>query len=210
MVSPSPSPLVLALVFLLAAGGARAEIYEWRDQAGSRHFTNNRDAVPPEHREGARVVVVEPAAPAMTVEPPAPAAPAEEPRREAQVVYDEEGLRRAYAAGLRDGLALAEQAPAGGAAGIQINGPLAVADARAVDRDYGFALPYAPFVTTSFDRGRSRHLTLRMLLQDQFQLDRDGPFLHERLPTGNGPSFRVFLPRGLRDRLPPGNRVLFR
>jgi hypothetical protein len=77
---------------------------------------------------------------------------------------------------------------------------------------YGYGYPYAeyPLVTTSFDRGRSRHLTLRMLLQDQFQLDRDGPFFHERMPIGVGPGLNPFLPRGLPNRIPPGARVLFR
>jgi hypothetical protein len=201
------SKVILALAFAAVASGARAEIYEWRDSSGSRHFTNNKESVPHEHRTALRVVLVEPPSPS-PVAPPEPAAP--EAPRQAQVVYDEQGLQRAYATGLRDGLELGSAAEQGGTAGVQINGPLAVANARAVEGGFGTPFFYEPFVTSSFDRGRSRHLTLRMLLQDQFQLDRDGPFLHERLPTGVGPSFRVFLPRGLPNRVPSGNRVLYR
>jgi hypothetical protein len=93
---------------------------------------------------------------------------------------------------------------------VNIHGPLAVASAN-VDAGYPDFVPYYPLVTTSFDRGRSRHLTLRMLLQDQFQLDRDGPFFYERLnPVGLGPGLHPFLPRGLPNRVPRGARVLFR
>jgi hypothetical protein len=142
------------------------------------------------------------------VEAPQPVA--EPAPLEAQVVYDEQAVRRAYEAGLRDGLDYSSRGGPASYPSVQINGPLAVADAHAVDAG-GYGYPYyEPFITSSFDRGRSRHLTLRMLLQDQFQLDRDGPFLHERLPTGTGPSFRVFLPRGLSERVPVGNRVLYR
>jgi hypothetical protein len=202
--------VILALMLVAFADGARAEIYEWRDASGTRHFTNNKESVPPEQRAALRVVLVEPtvAAPAAAPQPLAEAAQRDEPR-EAQVVYDELALRRAYAAGVQDGIDLASAPEPAVPASVQINGPLAVANARAADAGYGVPF-YEPFVTSSFDRGRSRHLTLRMLLQDQFQLDRDGPFLHERLPTGVGPSFRLFLPRGLAGRVPPGNRVLYR
>jgi hypothetical protein len=67
-----------------------------------------------------------------------------------------------------------------------------------VTSPYPYFYPEYPLVTTSFDRGRSRHLTLRMLLQDQFQLDRDGPYVYQRsLPPPRGPNLRVVLPRGL-------------
>jgi hypothetical protein len=198
--------LVIALAVCACAGAARAEIYEWRDSSGTRHFTNNRESVPPEHREAARVVLVEPPSAPQAALPEAPVEPAP---REAQVVYDELALQRAYEAGVRDGIGLAAPPEPAETAGVQIQGPLAVANANNVDAGWGVPY-YQPFVTSSFDRGRSRHLTLRMLLQDQFQLDRDGPYLHERLPTGVGPSFRVFLPRGLTTRVPPGNRVLYR
>jgi hypothetical protein len=204
-------PLLLSGLF--AGSRAGAEIYEWRDASGDRHFTNNREAVPADRQEGSRVLVVERAAapavePLVQPAPPAQAEPVEE--RRAQVVYDRTDVEDAYAAGLRDAIAMTERESYSASPAVQIQGPLAVANAN-VDAGYPDYAPYYPLVTTSFDRGRSRHLTLRMLLQDQFQLDRDGPFVYERLnPVGLGPGLHPFLPRGLRGRVPQGTRVLFR
>ena len=70
---------------------------------------------------------------------------------------------------------------------------------------------YYPFVTTSFDRGRSRHQTLRMLLQDQFQLDRDGPYAYDRWDEpGLGPALAPFLNRGLPFPIQQYGRVIYR
>lgn len=199
-----------AVVLLFCAAAARGEIYEWRDDAGNRHFTNSMDMVPAEQQKAARVVIVE-RAPVAAAAGPAAAPAVPEPRREAQVIYDRSQERDAYTEGVSDGLALAAGGQGhGGEPSIQINGPLAVASAQTVEHGYDYA-PYYPFVTTSFDRGRSRHQTLRMLLQDQFQLDRDGPFVYERLnPIGLGPNLQPILSRGLTGRVPPGRRVLFR
>lgn len=197
----------MVLGLLLAGSPAHGQIYEWRDATGARHFTNRMDTVPTEQQPGARVLVAEPHKPASEAEPPA--APPVEPRREAEVIYDYSNLRDAYAAGLRDGLALA-----GGGAGeaidrVVIHGPLAVAGAR-VEQPF-FSPSYYPLVTTSFDRGRSRHLTLRMLLQDQFQLDREGPFAFQRINRiGLGPALHPVLPRGLPLSYPRQGRVVSR
>ena len=209
------SKLGIALSFVLtciSSSPCAAEIYEWRDASGDRHFTNSKDAVPADRQSSARVLVVEraPAAVVVTQEAVEPARPqpiVEE--RRAQVVYDRADVEEAYAAGLRDALET-ERTVQPPPPPVQIYGPLAVANAN-VDSGYGDFAPYYPLVTTSFDRGRSRHLTLRMLLQDQFQLDRDGPFVYQRLnPVGLGPGLHPFLPRGLTGRVPPGSRVLFR
>jgi hypothetical protein len=119
----------------------------------------------------------------------------------AQVVTMSPPRSDPYVQGVRDGLALAglEVAPEPAAAPLAINGPLAVATANNAQFPFGYPLEY-PLVTTSFDRGRSRHLTLRMLLQDQFQLDRDGPYVYYPGPPGLGPNLHPVLPRGLRDR----------
>lgn len=202
--------LALALSGSLPGSPVGAEIYEWRDAAGDRHFTNSKESVPADRQSTARVLVVERAA-AAAAEPSAEAAktqPVEE--RRAQVVYDRADVEDAYAAGMHDALARGERVASPPSPGVQIYGPLAVANAN-VDAGYPDFPPYYPLVTTSFDRGRSRHRTLRMLLQDQFQLDRDGPFFYERLnPVGLGPGLHPFLPRGLSNRVPRGPRVLFR
>ena len=198
-----------SVAVLLICTAAHAEIYEWRDDAGNRHFTNNKELVPADRQQAARVLVVERATLPASLPAAAPAEP--EPRREAQVIYDRSHERDAYAEGISAGLALAAAGSQGETGPlVQINGPLAVANAQTVERGDDY-LPNYPFVTTSFDRGRSRHQTLRMLLQDQFQLDRDGPFAYERLnPIGLGPNLQPILPRGLTGRVPRGSRVLFR
>ena len=189
--------LVTLLISLVALPVARADIVEWQDAQGVRHFTNSKDDVP--GGEPARVVIAEHTAPAATTSV-APE-PASEPPRQAQVVYDYSQVTDAYLAGLQEGLSLAGRNPT-----ETINQPVAIAGARGNDSWYPY---YEPLVTTSFDHGRSRHRTLRMLLEAQFQLDRDGPFVVERLPPGLGPNLNPFLPRGLPQGFPVGLRVLF-
>jgi Domain of unknown function (DUF4124) len=196
--------LLAVMVAFVAVSTGRADIIEWRDAQGIRHFTNNQAEVPTAAQ--ARVVVTEP--------PPKPGSPSppetkpSEAPHEAQVVYDYSQVTDAYERGLQQGLLLGR---GGGSNAVSINGPLAIASARAPSQyPYRFYPPFDyPLVTTSFDRGRSRHLTLRLLLQDQFQLDREGPFRFERFPTGLGPNLNPFLPRGLPYGFPYGARVLF-
>jgi hypothetical protein len=204
----------LAAVILLAASITRADIYEWRDESGARHFTNNMAAVPAAYQAGATVLLadwqqpVPPLAAAVPVAaPPAPT--------QVEVVSDAQRLGAAYLAGIQAGIDLGGGG-GGGAGTLQINGPLAVATSRAAETEpaYG-AYPawpwYYPFVTTSFDRGRSRHQTLRMLLQDQFQLDRDGPYAYERWnQPGLGPALAPFLNRGLPFPVQQYGRVIYR
>ncbi|MBI1815801.1 MAG: DUF4124 domain-containing protein [Deltaproteobacteria bacterium] len=201
------STVVLLLLTIMAAA-ARADIVEWRDADGGRHFTNNRDDIPAATET--HVVVVEHPKPLDNAGPPEAPASAAEPRRRAQVIYDHSQTPSdasvAYANGLVQGLALA-RGESGSGSDVQISGPLAIANSY----DGASVYPdYAPFVTTGFDRGRSRHQTLRMLLQDQFQLDRDGPFLHERLPIGQGVALHPLLPRGLPRGFARGGRVVTR
>ncbi len=186
------------LVFLWTAQVARADLFEWRDENGVRHFTNQAELVP---AAAANVKVTRFAKsvlePAVPVAAPAP--------KTVQVVSD-----RDWRSGYEAGFAAAAASGAVAAAPdvrVELNGPLAVVDSgpqASVAVSGPAFVPYGPFVTTSFDRGRSRHRTLRMLLQDQFQIDRDGPYSYERLPVGVGPSFRAFLPRGLTHHTPRG------
>ena len=213
--------VALPLSFMLALPAA-AEIYEWRDSDGNRHFTNSMIQVPAEQQGAVRVIVAEPPlaeerSRALEKAAPPCTSPAAQPPQ-AETVYDYSGYREAYAAGLEDALVvLATERHAGRSGTVQINGPLAVNNTNAGGYG-GFggfgAFPwYYPFVTTGFDRGRSRFLTMRLLLQDQFQLDRNGPFAFERFPQiGIGPGLDPFLPRGLNPPHAPvyGGRVLFR
>jgi len=208
--------VVLVAVALLA-GAARADIYEWRDASGARHFTNDKQGVPAEYQTSARTLVAEwqrtvTAEPAVAA-PIAPPSAQPAPPAASVVTSDAVPWGEAYSAGMRAALELG--GGGGGGGGVQINGPRAGASARERD-DYpgAFSPPwpwYYPFVTTSFDRGRSRHQTLRMLLQDQFQIDRDGPYAYQRWDQpGLGPALAPFLPRGLPYGVGQYGRVIYR
>jgi hypothetical protein len=213
---------VPAVALLAAAGAARAEILVWRDADGVRHFTNRADTVPTDVT--AEVLIADAARSAPCQDSPVPS-PAQQPPAAGPVVAsDAVRLDDAYRAGLSAGLTLAaadsDLAGGGGGGGggasggaVQIIGPLAVANARAADGGWGpLGWPgYFPFVTTGFDRGRSRHQTLRMLLQDQFQIDRGGPYAYDRWDQpGVGPALAPFLPRGLPLPVRQFGRVLYR
>lgn len=198
----------VVLVLLAVPTLARADIFMWRDAQGVKHYTNSRAAVP--EQATAALVLVErtapaaPTAPAPLVEPP----PESRPPAVAQVVYDASALEAAYAEGWQRGLATVQQTQNAAPVTVQINGPLVSAPGAyggLVDPFWG----YAPsLITTSFDRGRSRHLTLRMLMQDQFAMDREGPYLIvDRFPPA-GPNLATFLPRGLPMFVKPGTRVV--
>ena len=209
--------LVWVAILLAWSGTATADIIEWQDSDGVRHYTNLKGEVPKEEASTARVVVDELARQSTPSEAAAapPALPAE-PRREAAVVYDRSEMSEAYLRGLERGLATAGViAGGGGGGGVQINGPLAIAKGGSPAPYYDYYYPgHLPFVTTSFDRGRSRHLTLRLLLQDQFAIDRAAPFVFEErlVPPFGAPPLSVdlnpFLPRGLPHGFPRDTRVI--
>jgi hypothetical protein len=207
---------IVALLLMLVPALGSADILEWRSADGVRHFTNLKSEVPKDQRDATQIVVDEQTRhpegtdAAATTAPPPAVAERQQPRK-AEVVYDRSPVSAAYVEGLVRGLELARGAAAGG--GVQINGPL-VAGGGSSAVAPGDYLPdyYYPFVTTSFDRGRSRHLTLRMLLEDQFAIDREGPFVFADpfVPARLGPALAPFLPRGLPHGFPPDGRVIIR
>lgn len=190
---------------------AHGDVLAWRDAAGVRHFTNRIETIPTEHRARAEVVVV--SVPEAVAHPGGAAVP---PAATPDLPAAE--IEAAYRAGLLAGTQLGSSGGGGGGAAeggaVEISGPLAVTTVHVA--------PYAewgwgpggydfPLVTTGFDRGRSRHQTLRMLLQDQFQSDRNGPYAYQRWSRpGLGPALSPALPRGLL--LPPQQfgRVVYR
>jgi len=208
------------VLMMFIAGSASADIIEWSDADGVKHYTNLKDEIPDEQRDSEKVIVNElarhpPVSEAQAAEKrldPPPAAA--EPRHQAQVIYDRSMDSAAYIEGLVRGLEAA-RGGGGGGGSVQINGPLAVANAPAAASP-AYLPPYYPsLLTTSFDRGRSRFLTLRLLLQDQFAVDREGPFIHERLgpPFDHEPlsvNLHTFLPRGLPHDVPRQTRVITR
>jgi len=221
-------------VTCMVKAAAATDIVAWIDAQGVRHFTNVSDEIPEQHRASAQIVARDRTYASVSSHAATEASAAPEPERapprRAESVADETELARAYLAGLRRGIENGDSSwdgggGGGGGGGVQINGPLAVATARDDNDGYGSFPPWEygylppawyPFVTTSFDRGRSRHLTLRMLLQDQFQLDRAAPYVFvERLPPFGvaplGPNLNPFLARGLPPySIPATTRVITR
>ncbi len=200
---------------------AAADILEWQDANGVSHYTNLKSEVPKARRDSAQVIVDEaarqpqPPVPA-TADDSAPSSEANATPRQAQVVYDRSGATsRAYLEGLQRGLELGGVLNTGGS--VSLNGPLALANASGPAPYYDYLPPLSyPLVTTSFDRGRSRHMTLRMLLEDQFALDQEGPFIYDQRflpPFGHVPlgvALSPFLPRGLPHGFPEDLRVITR
>ena len=154
--------------------------------------------MPKEYLGSVHVMVDETArqpAPAGAAEEPAPAAPAPEaPSHAAEMVAQRLEESRAYWDGVRAGLEWGRSTPTD--TGVSITGPLAVANAYAPAPVDVFRPEY-PLMTTSFDRGRSRHLTLRLLLQDEFAVDREGPFIYPQRAFLRRLALNPFLPRGL-------------
>ena len=190
--------------FLLLAPSAYADILMWSDADGVKHYTNSRKLVPAD--VNVSVVVEEVPHPA---EAAAPEARAEEPPppRQDQMVYDQSALTAAFAEGWQRGLQSVQETRASNPVTVQITGPL-VAGGGSNGGYGGYGYGYGPgawwannypaLVTTGFDGGRSRHLTLRLLLQDQFAVDREGPYFVSRFPPqGLGPNLVTVLPRGL-------------
>jgi len=230
---------VLGALLLLVALPAVADIIEWRDENGVRHFTNVRGEVPGEYQDSAQVVVDEVARRRAMLEADDPvreSVRALAGRRSARRAARQADVARAYQDGVADGFDRSATAYAtggmgggGGGGGVVVNGPLAVAvgggsDGYGPDGGmapfgggfWGFDPYFYPLVTTSFDQGRSRHLTLRMLMQDQFAIDRAGPYMYvERLipPFGYvplGPRLSPVLGRGLPNSVPFNAQVITR
>lgn len=185
------------LLAVLSAQIATAQIYEWRDAAGSRHFTTDLEDLPADQRLPPRIFVRESAWRSAA----ATEAVRQDRRREAQVVYDHSRRRRAFE----------PEAAQGGER--QIDGPLAIVRVEVPQVPaFGCSPPFgfSPLVTTSFDGGRSRHQTLRMLLQDRFQLDRDGSFPDYVGRVGSVSRPRLLPPHGLVYGSWRGGRVVHR
>lgn len=146
--------------WFVLAGVAKAEIYSWRDHDGVLHFTNVQAEIPPAYRSAAEVAVS--AAWMPKEETPTASACEESPPRRAEAIVVPRP-RPASGAGATADLPTGGVVAEGGRVNIQ--GPLLVTSAPQVP-----VWPHwlgVPLVTTSFDRGRSRHLTLRQLAEEQ-------------------------------------------
>src|SRR5215467_11617067 len=98
--------IAIAFCVLLARDVSRADIYEWRDADGNRHFTNNMVNVPDAQQSAAKVIVTGiQSPPAQEIGPTSEAAPPQttEPRHEPVIVYDN-SRADPYSQGIRDGI----------------------------------------------------------------------------------------------------------
>ncbi len=150
------------VVLLLASTMGRADVIEYRDHEGVRHFTNIAAEVPEEYRDVAKNVISEeqwrskapePAPPAAVVPPPPP--------RVVRAAVPEAVYRDGFDAGLAYGRAAAAPAPRPEVVQPQviINAPVPVPVP-----DYSWSLPPVQF--SAFDGGRTRHITRRMIEQN--------------------------------------------
>jgi hypothetical protein len=204
-------------VILVASSPAAADIYMWRDGQGVKHYTNERELVPAD--ESASLVLHEPARSVEETASRADSAERERIRaREAEISFDEQAVASAYAEGYQRALVSAQQQVQAPPVNVQIIGPMVAASAvggTGGGDGYGYYPSWLDYnspalLTTSFDRGRSRHLTLRMLMQDQFAIDRAGPYLIvDRFPP-RGPNLTTVMPRGLPWFVRPGSGVVDR
>lgn len=204
---------VFSLLLSLTPSLLAAEIVSWTDNAGVRHYTNVPGEIPVLYRDTVETVVKD--MPRTTAEEDAPATversrPARERPRMAQVVYQRPPVSEEYVRGFLEGVAYSRGGGRGG--DVNIEGPLAIADAHVAPPPPTYYSDPYPLVTSAFDRGRSRHLTLRMLLQDQFQLDRGSPYVYPArfLPPRLGVDLNPYHPRGLPRRFPRQTRVIRR
>jgi hypothetical protein len=154
---------IAAIVVSLAvsasvATAARADILEWQDPDGVRHYTNLKDEVPPD--QPSRVVVDERArqpqasavTPAAEEKPQGSTGEQAEPRRDTAAAEDRADAAHAYVEGLENGLELARSVNAGG--NTYISGPLVVTTSGSTPSDsapwysgyYPPSTGYYPFV----------------------------------------------------------------
>ena len=120
--------LTIGLILVLALR-AEADVIEWRDSDGVRHYTNLKEEIPAEQRDAAQVVIDEAVRHGHGDTPSSTDPVQPEPSRQAQVIYDRSAAAAAYLEGLQRGLELGDSARSGASGNIQINGPLAIANA---------------------------------------------------------------------------------
>lgn len=165
----------IGILLWLAAAPVGAQIWGWQDAEGVRRFTNQRESIPEEYRDQAKVLVRKVDEPADVSPPAAPkeqgGAAAKPAPRMAQVVYDEPPPSTDYLQGVADGMQRSQR---------RLDLDLERLTTPAVVVLPPINLPpsyypqpiYSPWITTPFDGGRTRHRTLRMALQDQLNEER--------------------------------------
>lgn len=168
--------MALALVaFLTSAAGA--QIYEWVDESGVRHFTNSVTSVPDTARTQPRIVVeasptsnADDASGESRVQPKAGQGAGEARQRPATVAFEAGWSRGFAAARAGDAPPSLVQPPVVIAGSPQ---PVVVEIPRYDPSGLFYRSPYTGAMTVPFDRGRSRGLTHRQQVEQLLQAQRD-------------------------------------
>jgi hypothetical protein len=176
---------LLAIAALLVAVADRsqrvsAQVYEWVDEAGDRHFDTSLDEVPEALRDQARVVVrEEPPAPADEA-PPEDASPPAQPNEENPLDQSfDAGWDAGFGAGWEAGYrAAADEAPECAAepqvVALESRPPVVISVPVPFYDPSGayYRSPYNGLLTVPFDDGASRGLTGRSQIMQQRALER--------------------------------------
>jgi len=172
----------IATILLVAFAGeyrpVRAEIYEWTDDSGARHFDTSLQRVPEERRDEARVVVgaVTPG----SVAAPADAGAPNPPSNADQNAHDDAfasgwdaGFRAGWESGYRASAENQPECAAQPGVVVMESRPPVVVNVPSYDPSgLYYRPPYNGVVTMPFDDGGSFGLTSRNQIQAQRALER--------------------------------------
>jgi hypothetical protein len=171
----------IAGILLVALSGAfdpiSAQIYEWVDAAGDRHFATSLEQVPEEVRAQARTVVAagtpstaDGASAAMTAGKPNPD---QSERDDSFESGWDAGFRAGYDAGYRTAAEEQPVCPAEPEAVVLESRPPVVVNVPLYDPSGAYyRSPYDSSLTVPFDDGASRGLTSRNLIQERRAIER--------------------------------------
>lgn len=176
VVATSISLVAFGLVaFLTSIAGA--QIYEWVDESGVRHFTNSIASLPDMARTQVRVVVEafptsssDDASGESRVQPNTGQGASEARQQSANDAFEAGWSRGFAAAGVDHAAPSPVQPPVVIAGGSQ---PIVVEMPRYDPSGLYYRSPYTGTMTVPFDRGRSRGLTHRLQAEQLLQAQRD-------------------------------------
>jgi hypothetical protein len=171
----------IAVTLLVALPGAfepvSAQIYEWVDAAGDRHFETSLEQVPEEERAQARIVVG--AGTPRTADGASAAITPAQPNTDERARDDsfESGWDAGFRAGWETGYRTAAEeqpvCPAEPAAVVLESRPPVVVNVPRYDPSGAYyRSPYGGLLTVPFDDGASRGLTTRNQIQERRAIER--------------------------------------
>jgi hypothetical protein len=173
--------IVVTLLVALSGGfePIRAQIYEWTDDAGDRHFDTSLEQVPEERRPQARIVIPAETPGIADAESDASASTAAEPNTaesEADDSFDagwDAGFGAGWEAGYRAAVEEQPVSPAEPPTVVFESRPPVILNVPPYDPSGAYyRSPYGGSLTVPFDDGASRGLTSRNLIQERRAFER--------------------------------------